>query len=70
MFVEKKEKAVMSKNKFKSKGRVGLFDKETRSLKISNLGNPLEKLDRVIDFEMYREELEKELLNHNKKSNS
>jgi IS5 family transposase len=55
MFVLRiKEKEFMSKNKFKSRGRVELFDKETRSLKLSKLGNPLEKLDKVIDFEMFR----------------
>jgi hypothetical protein len=68
MFVEKKWKEIMSKNKFKSRGRVVLSDKETSSLKISKLGNPLEKLDKVIDFEMFREELEKELLNQNKRA--
>ena len=60
----------MSKNKFKSKGRLGLFDRETTSLKLSKIGNILEKLDKVIDFEMFREELEKGMLNNNKKNNS
>ena len=30
MFVEKKEKDIMSKNKFKSKGKLGLFDEKSK----------------------------------------
>ena len=41
-------------NKYKSKGHFGLFDKEETSNKLSKLGNPLEKLHKVIDFEMFR----------------
>ena len=61
---------LMSKNKFKFRERLGLFDRETTSLKLSKIGNILKKLDKVIDFEMFRERLEKGMLNHNKKSNS
>ena len=57
-------------NHYKSKGRVGLFDKEDTSNKLSKLGNPLEKLHKVIDFEMFRPELELAMLNHDKKSNA
>jgi IS5 family transposase len=57
-------------NHYKSNGRVGLFDKEDTSNKLSKLGNPLEKLHKVIDFEMFRPELELALLNHDKKSNA
>jgi IS5 family transposase len=57
-------------NRFKPLCRVGLFDKESTSLKLSKLGNPLEKLHKVIDFELFREELELGMLNHNKKNNS
>jgi len=45
-------------NKYKNQGRVGLFDKEESVSKLSKLGNPLEKLHKVIDFEMFRSELE------------
>ncbi|WP_106831680.1 transposase [Parabacteroides pacaensis] len=58
----------MSKNKYKSSGRVSLLDKEKRRIKLSKLGNPLEKLHNVIDFEMFRAELEESMLNHDKKS--
>ncbi|MDR0796903.1 MAG: IS5 family transposase [Tannerella sp.] len=60
----------MLSSKYKRKGLVGLFDKEDTSNKLSKLGNPLEKLHKVIDFEMFRLELELALLNHDKKSNA
>ena len=62
-------KETMSKTKYKNSGRVGLFDTEDRSGKLSKLGNPLEKLHKVIDFEMFRPELELAMLNHEKTSN-
>ena len=57
-------------NRYKSRGRVGFFDQERRSRKISKLGNPLERLDKVINFEMFREELEINMLNLERKNNS
>jgi IS5 family transposase len=60
----------MSLFKYKPTGRIGLFDKDESSAKLSKLGNPLEKLHNVIDFEMFRLELEAKMLNHDKKSNS
>jgi hypothetical protein len=60
----------MLSKKYKTQGQVGLFDKEETSHKLSKLGNPLEKLHKVIDFEMFRPELELALLNHDKKSNA
>jgi IS5 family transposase len=59
----------MSKTSYKSTGRVGFFDKEATSAKLSKLGNPLEKLHNVIDFEMFRLDLEEATLNHKKTSN-
>jgi IS5 family transposase len=56
--------------KFKPVGQTGLFDHEENKAKLSTLGNPLEKLGHVIDFEMFRPELEKHMLNHDKKSNA
>src|SRR5690554_5921057 len=58
----------MSKYKYKTTGNIGLFDQEAISEKLSSLGNPLEKLNGVIDFEMFRKELEENMLNTNKKS--
>lgn len=55
---------------YKEHGNVSLFDSEITLQKLSNLGNPLEKLSSVIDFEMFRERLESKLLNYNKKNNA
>ena len=60
----------MAKFTYKQTGRIGLFDKDETSEKLSKLGNPLEKLHKVIDFEMFRPELEANMLNQNKKSNA
>ena len=38
---------------YKEYGNVSLFDSEITLQKLSNLGNPLEKLSSVIDFEMF-----------------
>ena len=58
----------MSKFTFKQTGRIGLFDKDETLEKLSQLGNPLEKLHKVIDFEIFRSELEANMLNQEKKS--
>ena len=60
----------MSVFQFKQTGRISLFDKNETSEKLSKLGNPLEKLHNVIDFEMFREILEENMLNREKKSNA
>ena len=58
----------MMQIKYKTTGRIGLFDRDETSSKLSKLGNPLEKLHNVIDFEMFRFELEENILNQDKKS--
>jgi len=58
------------KKKYKTTGNRGLFDEQETYQKLSNIGNPLEKISSVIDFEMFREKLESKLLNQNKKSNA
>ena len=58
----------MSTFKYKPTGRIGLFDREYQKEKLSKLGNPLEKLHKVIDFEIFRPELELNMLNHEKES--
>jgi len=60
----------MKTAKYKSTGRIGFFDKDETSAKLSKLGNPLEKLHKVIDFEMFRLDLEENMLNRNKKSSA
>ncbi|GHU61020.1 hypothetical protein FACS1894121_1880 [Bacteroidia bacterium] len=56
--------------KYKSIGNVGLFDAWNTKEKLSKIGNPLERLSNVMDFEMFRPELEDNLLNHDKKNNA
>ena len=55
----------MSKYKYKTTGNIGLFDQESISEKLSSLGNPLEKLNGVIDFEMLSKELEENMIYKN-----
>ena len=57
-------------SKYKTTGNQTLFDAENAAQKLSEIGNPLEKLDSVIDFEMFRERLEEAMVNHNTKSNA
>ena len=44
--------------KYKKLGSVTLFDAQTTKENLSELGNPLERLSQVIDFEMFRGALE------------
>ncbi len=55
---------------YKQKGNKGLFDEEFTIQKLSKIGNPLEKISEVIEFEMFRNLLESTLLNTDKKSNA
>ncbi len=48
---------------YKKQGNKGLFDEEFTIQKLSKIGNPLEKISQVIDFEMFRDLLESKLLN-------
>lgn len=56
--------------KYKSRGNTGLFDIYNTKAKLSKIGNPLERLSKVIDFEMFRPKLEENILNQNKKNNA
>jgi transposase, IS5 family len=60
----------MKANKYKITGNKGLFDEQETQEKLSNIGNPLEKINNVINFEMFRIKLESKLLNFNKKNNA
>ena len=55
---------------YKTQGKKGLFDEEFTKERLSSLGNPLEAIRNVVDFEMFRESLEFKLLNTNKKNNA
>ena len=57
-------------SKYKTTGTQTLFDAENAARKLSEIGNPLEKLDSVIDFEMFRSRLEESMVNHSTKSNA
>lgn len=58
------------KKKYKPKGIKGLFDEQEAIEKLSKIGNPLEKISSVIDFEFFRLPLESKLLNTKKKNNA
>lgn len=57
-------------NKYKSTGNRGLFDEQENVAKLAAIGNPLEMISNVIDFEIFRDTLEASLLNKEKKSNA
>ena len=60
----------MGNKKYKKHGKVGMFDTEFAKQDLSNLGNPLEKIIKVLDFEIFRDILENGLLNKNRKNNA
>lgn len=55
---------------YKTRGNKGLFDEEFTKERLSSIGNPLEAISKVIDFELFRTSLENKLLNTNKKNNA
>ena len=55
---------------YKKSGNKGLFDEQETEQKLTSIGNPLEMINKVIDFEMFRESLESKLLNTDKKNNA
>jgi len=52
---------------YKNRGNKGLFDEQETQERLSKIGNPLEMISEVIDFEIFRDKLESKLLNRNKK---
>lgn len=60
----------MKEQNYKKTGKRGLFDEQETNQKLSSIGNPLEMISKVIDFEMFRGILESKLLNTNKKNNA
>ncbi len=57
-------------NKYKPVGKRGLFDEHESYEKLSAIGNPLEMIENVIDFEIFRSTLEEGILTKEKKSNA
>lgn len=60
----------MNKQHYKPTGKKSLFDEQFTSEKLSEIGNPLDMISKVIDFEMFRITLESKLLNTTKKNNA
>ena len=60
----------MKLHRYKTQGKKSLFDEQNSIELLSEMGNPLEMVSKVIDFEMFRPTLEKKLLNTNKKNNA
>ena len=60
----------MDKQIYKSTGKKSLFDDQFTAEKLSEIGNPLDKISYAIDFEMFRGLLESKLLNTTKKNNA
>jgi IS5 family transposase len=60
----------MKSVKYKKQGKKGLFDEQNAIEHMTEMGNPLEKISLVIDFEFFRELLESKLLNTDKKNNA
>ncbi len=60
----------MASQKYKTTGNISLFDEQETYQKLSAIGNPLERILDVVDFEIFRETLEAGLLNMDKKNNA
>ncbi len=61
---------MMGLHGYKMQGKKGLYDEQFAIERLSDIGNPLEKISNVIDFEVFRDTLEAKLLNTNKKNNA
>jgi len=55
---------------YKTQGNKSLFDEQFNYERLLAIGNPLEAMSNVIDFEMFRSSLEEKLLNKEKKNNA
>lgn len=55
----------MNKQNYKSQGKESMFDEHFITEQLSNIGNPLEAISKVIDFELFRPTLEAKLQNVN-----
>ncbi len=60
----------MTSQDYKATGKKRLFDEQFTIERLSAIGNPLEKISNVIDFEIFRNTLESKLLNTDKKNNA
>jgi len=60
----------MKHPKYKTIGKKGFFDEDFNAELLTEIGNPLESISKIIDFEMFRTTLEEKLLNTHKKNNA
>jgi IS5 family transposase len=60
----------MQQQIYKKTGNRGLFDEQETCQKLSAIGNPLEMISEVVEFETFRDLLESGILNKEKKSNA
>lgn len=60
----------MKIQKYKKKGNKGLFDEQETIQKLIQIGNPLERILNIVDFEMFRDVLEKFIFSFDKKNNA
>jgi len=67
---KKHKRKNMNKRSYKPSGKRGLFDEQQAKHKLISIGNPLEAIRNVIDFEMFRPLLEEKLINPDRKSNA
>src|SRR5659263_667746 len=67
--IEKPDNHQVMSKKYKPIGKIGLFDKQFAAQQLREMGNPLEAISKVVDFEFFRPILEEKLLNTNKKNN-
>lgn len=57
-------------SRYRNRIHKGLFESEETQSVLSDLGNPLSTLDRLVDFEMFRPLLEEALLKKDRKNNA
>lgn len=60
----------MTSQDYKATGKKRLFDEQFTIERLSAIGNPLENISNVVDFEEFRNTLESKLLNTEKKNNA
>ena len=60
----------MKHHKYKTSGKRGFFDEQFRKERLTAIGNPLEAISKVVDFEIFRPTLESRLISATKKSNA
>ncbi|MCZ2356682.1 MAG: hypothetical protein LC115_12595 [Bacteroidia bacterium] len=58
----------MTSQEYKTNGQKGLFDEQFTIERLSAIGNPLEIISDVVDFEAFRNTLASNLLNTEKKN--